>query len=431
MADAQTMAAPSGRRGTFLSLEGIDGCGKSTQAALLADRLEAAGHEVVRLREPGGTAISEKIRTILLDPENGAMADECELLLYEASRAQLVREVIAPALARGAVVVCDRYLDSTYAYQAGGRGLDAALVVRCNELGSCGVLPDRTLVLDLNCEDALAEEVDLVAAHKGSVEVDAILIIEGLQGLVVLIGGDGVSCVVRVREGAAVHVVDKSTGTLVTALACAVDGCHIGLAAVIDCLHCLQEILGGIPGVVLLIQVLKGVCLLKHVPVDCHTVGDHAQRILINLAVRCRACGADRVIQIRSGIPGHQIGEIHHESPCAPVGDQSLRSLEDQIRCLSALDGGVDLIVAVGVVEIFHGHLDAGILCIEIRDEGIDGCGVSPVSDRVGPERQVCREIAALCSTLRCHGVCLGGSNSCRRLLRSSGVLCGRRAAPR
>ena len=156
MADAQTMAAPTGRRGTFLSLEGIDGCGKSMQAALLADRLEAAGHEVVRLREPGGTAISEKIRKILLDPENGAMADECELLLYEASRAQLVREVIAPALARGAVVVCDRYLDSTYAYQAGGRGLDAALVVRCNELGSCGVLPDRTLVLDLDCEDALA-----------------------------------------------------------------------------------------------------------------------------------------------------------------------------------------------------------------------------------------------------------------------------------
>ena len=140
MADAQTMAAPTGRRGTFLSLEGIDGCGKSMQAALLADRLEAAGHEVVRLREPGGTAISEKIRKILLDPENGAMADE----------------VIEPALARGAVVVCDRYLDSTYAYQAGGRGLDAALVVRCNELGSCGVLPDRTLVLDLDCEDALA-----------------------------------------------------------------------------------------------------------------------------------------------------------------------------------------------------------------------------------------------------------------------------------
>lgn len=156
MADAQTNAAPTTRRGTFVSLEGIDGCGKSTQAALLADRLEAAGHEVVRLREPGGTAISEKIRKILLDPANGAMADECELLLYEASRAQLVREVIAPALARGAVVVCDRYLDSTYAYQAGGRGLDAALVTRCNELGSCGVMPDRTLVLDLCCEDALA-----------------------------------------------------------------------------------------------------------------------------------------------------------------------------------------------------------------------------------------------------------------------------------
>lgn len=156
MADVRTMAAPAGRRGTFISLEGIDGCGKSTQATLLAERLEAAGHEVVRLREPGGTAIGEKIRKILLDPESGAMADECELLLYEASRAQLVREVIAPALARGAVVVCDRYLDSTYAYQAGGRGLDASLVSRCNELGSCGVLPDRTLVLDLGCEDALA-----------------------------------------------------------------------------------------------------------------------------------------------------------------------------------------------------------------------------------------------------------------------------------
>lgn len=156
MADVRTMSAPAGRRGTFISLEGIDGCGKSTQATLLAERLEATGHEVVRLREPGGTAIGEKIRKILLDPENGAMADECELLLYEASRAQLVREVIAPALARGAVVVCDRYLDSTYAYQAGGRGLDASLVSRCNELGSCGVLPDCTLVLDLGCEDALA-----------------------------------------------------------------------------------------------------------------------------------------------------------------------------------------------------------------------------------------------------------------------------------
>ena len=136
-------------RGIFITLEGADGCGKSTQAALLADALAAAGREVVRLREPGGTPISEKIRAILLDPANAEMSPECELLLYEASRAQLTRQVIEPALARGAVVLCDRYYDSTYAYQAGGRGLDEALVRQSNALGSCGVVPDRTLVLDL------------------------------------------------------------------------------------------------------------------------------------------------------------------------------------------------------------------------------------------------------------------------------------------
>ena len=136
-------------RGMFITLEGADGCGKSTQAALLAQTLEAAGREVVRLREPGGTPISEKVRALLLDPANAEMVPECELLLYEASRAQLTRQVIEPALARGAVVLCDRYYDSTYAYQAGGRGLDDALVRRANELGGCGCAPDRTLVLDL------------------------------------------------------------------------------------------------------------------------------------------------------------------------------------------------------------------------------------------------------------------------------------------
>ena len=142
--------------GSFITLEGADGCGKSTQAALIADALAAAGHEVVRLREPGGTAISEKIRALLLDPSNAEMTAECELLLYEASRAQLTREVIEPALARGAVVLCDRYYDSTYAYQAGGRGLDEALVRAANELGSCGRTPDLTLVFDLDPATAYA-----------------------------------------------------------------------------------------------------------------------------------------------------------------------------------------------------------------------------------------------------------------------------------
>lgn len=137
-------------RGVFITLEGADGCGKTTQAALLADALAATGVEVVRLREPGSTAISEKIRALLLDPENAEMSSDCELLLYEASRAQLVRQVIEPALARGAVVLCDRYYDSTYAYQAGGRELPDALVRRADELGSCGVAPDRTLVLTLD-----------------------------------------------------------------------------------------------------------------------------------------------------------------------------------------------------------------------------------------------------------------------------------------
>ena len=143
-------------RGTFITLEGVDGSGKSTQASLLVERLRQEGREVVALREPGGTPISEKIRALLLDPENAEMADECELLLYEASRAQLVREVIEPALLRGDIVVCDRFYDSTHAYQHGGRGLSDALVSRANELGCCGLSPDVTLVLDIDPAAGLA-----------------------------------------------------------------------------------------------------------------------------------------------------------------------------------------------------------------------------------------------------------------------------------
>lgn len=141
-------------RGLFVTLEGVDGAGKSTQAALLVERLRARGLEVVALREPGGTAISEKVRALLLDPANTGMAPECELLLYEASRAQLVRQVIEPALARGAVVVCDRFFDSTRAYQAGGRGLALDMVSAANALGCCGVVPDLTLVLDIDPDEA-------------------------------------------------------------------------------------------------------------------------------------------------------------------------------------------------------------------------------------------------------------------------------------
>ena len=142
--------------GTFITLEGIDGCGKSTQIERLAEALKMSDAEVVWLREPGGPPISEKIRTLLLDPDNSEMCDECELLLYEASRAQLVREVIEPALARDATVICDRYFDSTYAYQHGGRGLQEQLVDTCNKLGSCGVVPSLTVVFDLDPTVALS-----------------------------------------------------------------------------------------------------------------------------------------------------------------------------------------------------------------------------------------------------------------------------------
>lgn len=142
-------------RGLFITLEGIDGCGKSTQAALLTRALELAGHDVLHLREPGGVKISEQIRAILLDPANGEMGDVCELLLYEAARAQLVHEVIAPALAAGCTVVCDRFYDSTTAYQAFADGLDRDMVHHANQIAVDGCHPDLTLVYDLDVEQAL------------------------------------------------------------------------------------------------------------------------------------------------------------------------------------------------------------------------------------------------------------------------------------
>lgn len=142
-------------RGLFITVEGIDGCGKSTQATLIAAALEAAGHDVLRLREPGGVKISEQIRAILLDPANAEMGDVCELLLYEAARAQLVHQVIRPALAAGKTVVCDRFYDSTTAYQAFADGLDRNMVSQANELAVDGCRPDLTLVFDLPVEDAL------------------------------------------------------------------------------------------------------------------------------------------------------------------------------------------------------------------------------------------------------------------------------------
>ena len=129
--------------GIFLTLEGDDGVGKSTQADLLASWLEQQGRTVLRVHEPGGTRLGEKIRALLLDKEDDAMAPLAELLLFEAARAQVMDEVIEPALARGEVVVCDRFTDSTLAYQGYGRELGAGLVRSTNDLACAYVAASR------------------------------------------------------------------------------------------------------------------------------------------------------------------------------------------------------------------------------------------------------------------------------------------------
>jgi dTMP kinase len=139
--------------GVFVSLEGGEGAGKSTVLAALRDRLAEAGFEVVCTREPGGTPAGEAIRQLLLDPAHALVA-ESELLLMFAARAQLVREVIRPALARGAAVVADRFTDASFAYQGGGRGLDGGRIADL-ERWAAGVKPDLTILLDVAVAEGL------------------------------------------------------------------------------------------------------------------------------------------------------------------------------------------------------------------------------------------------------------------------------------
>jgi len=132
----------------FITFEGVDFSGKTTQAQMLVDRLSRK-HPICFLREPGGTPISERIREILLDRKNLELTDEAELLLFSASRAQLVTRVIRPALLRGETVICDRYYDSTTVYQGYGRGLDLDAVRTINILATNGLAPDLTIVVDI------------------------------------------------------------------------------------------------------------------------------------------------------------------------------------------------------------------------------------------------------------------------------------------
>ncbi len=136
-------------KGKFITLEGIEGSGKSTQIALLANYLKSLGLPLVLTREPGGTPIGDEIRKILLDPANTTLDPRAELLLYAASRAQHLKEIIMPHLEKG-VVLCDRFADATLAYQGYGRGLDIDLIRRLDAIVCAGLRPDLTILLDID-----------------------------------------------------------------------------------------------------------------------------------------------------------------------------------------------------------------------------------------------------------------------------------------
>jgi dTMP kinase len=141
--------------GRFITFEGMDGCGKTTQFHMLGHWLRDQGREVVETVEPGGTGIGQQIRRILLNPENYDLRPRTELLLYFASRAQNVDQVIRPALDAGRIVLCDRFTDSTLVYQGCGRGLDSGIVLELDRIACRGLKPDITLLIDIDMETSL------------------------------------------------------------------------------------------------------------------------------------------------------------------------------------------------------------------------------------------------------------------------------------
>ncbi len=145
----------------FITLEGCEGSGKTTQSTLLAKVLQKEGFEVVHTHEPGGTRISQQIRKILLDPENVGMTVLTELLLYLAVRAQHIKEVIKPALEEGKIVICDRFIDATLAYQGYGRGLDKNLIQGLNSLVIEDVKPELTFILDIDPAQGLKRAINI------------------------------------------------------------------------------------------------------------------------------------------------------------------------------------------------------------------------------------------------------------------------------
>lgn len=153
--------------GFFITFEGVEGCGKTTQIRRLSERLAAAGHATLLTREPGGCRIADKIRSILLDAENRGMVPLTELLLYAAARAQHVAEVIAPALEADTIVLCDRFTDATVAYQHCGRGIERATIEALNALACQSIRPDLTILMDCDAATGLARARSRIEAASG------------------------------------------------------------------------------------------------------------------------------------------------------------------------------------------------------------------------------------------------------------------------
>lgn len=153
--------------GYFVTFEGVEGCGKTTQIRLLSEFLSNCGMRTVLTREPGGCPIADKIRTILLDAGNRALSPLAELMLYAAARAQHVTEVIAPALEAGKIVLCDRFSDATVAYQSFGRGIDRAVIDTLNLHACQGVSPDLTVLVDCNPQTGLERARRRIEATSG------------------------------------------------------------------------------------------------------------------------------------------------------------------------------------------------------------------------------------------------------------------------
>ena len=154
--EKSTTDKASGARGRFITFEGGEGCGKSTQIRLLAERLRTQGIPVLLTREPGGTALAERIRALVREIGEDPPNARAETLLFVASRAQLVENVVRPALAAGTWVLCDRFADSTFAYQGYGRGLNLTELKALNAFATGGLMPDRTILLDVPPETAAA-----------------------------------------------------------------------------------------------------------------------------------------------------------------------------------------------------------------------------------------------------------------------------------